>query len=357
MKTSFFDSGEKPFVDIPATGGRYKITKDGDIYDLLTKGIVEQHETVCLNIAGLNYFFNRWLLLTIAYHGCKIPPSKWAQLSVGYLDGNRNNRDIYNLELVYPQHGLPLDEHYFYIPGFTDYGIDIHGSVFSLKTHKLLSPYRDKAGYVMYGLTPDIGRRVIVSRHRLLCVVFKHPNSDVTFLDVNHINGSKGDDRLDNLEWVTRRENNLHAARIGLKTDVTPILVRDCITGEIVKYFSVNEASRQLGIPRTTILLRLKSDGALEYAGRQFKYADSTSSWGGHLRCRPGLSKSVKVVDTVTGEVKNFASLSQAATYTGIHLAVISSKLKTVDSFIFRNFNITTYRHSPTVEPTAVVPL
>lgn len=357
MKTRYFDTDEKPFVILPATFDRYMITKDGDIYDLNTKMVLEQHENVCLNVAGLKFVFNRWLLLAISYHGCKVPLSKWSELSVNYLDGNSSNRDIYNLELVYPNNGLPLDDRYFYIPGFTDYGIDIHGCIFSLKTMKTLSCYRDKAGYVMYGLTPDIGKRVIVSRHRLLCVVFKHPRVDVTDLDVNHKNGIKGDDELDNLEWASRRENNLHAVRIGLKADASPIIVRDCITGVIENFFSVNEASRQLGIPRTTLLLRLKSDGALEYAGRQFKYADSTSGWGQPLRCRPGLSKCVTVVNADNGEEKTFPSLSQAAEYMGIHFATISCKLKTVDSFVFRNFIITTYRHSPTAEPTTVVPL
>ena len=49
--------------------------------------------------------------------------------------------------------------------------------------------------------------------HRLLMETF-HGHLK---LDVNHINGIKTDNRLENLEYVTRSENLKHAYRLGLK--------------------------------------------------------------------------------------------------------------------------------------------
>lgn len=51
--------------------------------------------------------------------------------------------------------------------------------------------------------------------HRLVLMAFK-PVENMDNLEVNHIDGDKKNNRLDNLEWCTSSENQRHAFSIGL---------------------------------------------------------------------------------------------------------------------------------------------
>jgi len=73
----------------------------------------------------------------------------------------------------------------------------------------------DKCGYRQVALSEN-GITKQKSVHRLILETF-NPIPNMENFQVNHINGNKLDNRLENLEWCTRSENLLHAYANGLE--------------------------------------------------------------------------------------------------------------------------------------------
>lgn len=99
-----------------------------------------------------------------------------------------------------------------HLKDYPDYGIDVEGNVYSFKYKrtKKLSPGWKKRdhGYRCVSLTHKNGSRKNFLVHRLVAIAFI-PTEDIT-LEVNHINRNSSDNRLENLEWMSRTENMKH---------------------------------------------------------------------------------------------------------------------------------------------------
>ena len=83
---------------------------------------------------------------------------------------------------------------------------------------KVLKPYLNNKGYELIQLYSDNGRDT-KAVHRLVLETFK-PHVNMIDLQVNHIDGDKLNNHLTNLEWVTGRDNILHAYDTGLITNI-----------------------------------------------------------------------------------------------------------------------------------------
>lgn len=120
-----------------------------------------------------------------------------------------------------------------------------------------------KPGYLAVMLYKD-NRAKNCYVHRLVAEAFiPNPNNKKT---VNHKSGDKYDNRTENLEWATYRENNAHAFNTGLndsthrrnRKDNIAILQYDSDMNLIGMYPSMREAERQTGIDCAAISLGVK---------------------------------------------------------------------------------------------------
>ena len=95
------------------------------------------------------------------------------------------------------------------------YMITSCGRVLNLANNTYLTPIENPNGYLKVGLATGDGNHVQELLHRL---VAKHyiPNP-YDYLEVNHINGDKTDNRVENLEWCSSKQNINHALQHGLR--------------------------------------------------------------------------------------------------------------------------------------------
>lgn len=73
----------------------------------------------------------------------------------------------------------------------------------------------DKLGYLVFGYVEN-GKRKQEHVHQCVAKLFLKKKGPKKGLEVNHIDGNKHNNKLSNLEWVTRSENTKHAHKLGL---------------------------------------------------------------------------------------------------------------------------------------------
>lgn len=93
------------------------------------------------------------------------------------------------------------------------YDINEYGEIKNHITNRILKPKKNHRGYLYYGVSIK-GKYKDIIIHRAVAETFiPNPNN---LPQVNHKDGNKLNNCVDNLEWVTAKENMIHATKMGL---------------------------------------------------------------------------------------------------------------------------------------------
>jgi hypothetical protein len=97
---------------------------------------------------------------------------------------------------------------------FPNYRVNVYGQIRSLRRNKILKPVKVKsAGYYEVGLTNEFATKDLYSSqircliHKLVAHTFIPNENFNKYSQVNHIDGNRLHNYVDNLEWVTPSEN------------------------------------------------------------------------------------------------------------------------------------------------------
>lgn len=92
------------------------------------------------------------------------------------------------------------------IKGYQDYQISTKGRIWNAKKQRFVATFRNNNGYVQVPMYANNGKRKKELVHRLVAIAFIDNLENKP--EVNHINHIRDDNNVENLEWVTKSENN-----------------------------------------------------------------------------------------------------------------------------------------------------
>lgn len=238
------------------------------------------------------------------------------------------------------------------IPGFDGYTASYEGDIYSWKKGRpyKLAHFISGNGYRNVPLVPSKGNRGINRGIHTFTAKAWLPNPN-NYPIVNHKDANKENNRVDNLEWVTHRENVLHARRNGLGVKGRKVYQLDIsfgYPGTIINEFkSIKEAAKKTGINNRTISQVCTAKSGVRTDG----YRAGRKTAGGFGWCYKedfgnltesvhGCSRTVEQY-TIEGKfIKSYSSLKEAAKAVGKSHSNISNvctgKQKTCGGFIWK---------------------
>lgn len=159
-----------------------------------------------------------------------------------------------------------------------NYAISNFGNVMNVNTKKILTPQnKEYLTVTLHNVSNKRGKkgyRKNYKIHRLVAKYFIENPDNKPY--VNHKDGNKHNNHVDNLEWVTAQENTVHAYKNKLISNQRPIKATKLDNPEITEVFeSLSECARFFNCNKSYIHRALnKTYKRNTYKGYKFEYIE-----------------------------------------------------------------------------------
>ena len=145
----------------------------------------------------------------------------------------------------------------------SNFYISSNGRIYNKRTKRIIGKKpKDSSKYIRVNLYKN-GKNNYFQLHRLVAEAFIPNPENKPF--INHINGIKTDNRVENLEWCTKSENAIHAFKTGLEkpkigeenpcsklTERDVIYIRENYVRNS-RVFGTNALAKKFGVSNTAI--------------------------------------------------------------------------------------------------------
>ena len=195
----------------------------------------------------------------------------------------------------------------------TDYFITEEGKCWSNKTNGFLKGQKSNSGYLNYNLTLPSGKKKRMYAHRLVAQYFI-PNPD-NLNEVNHKDGNKDNNNVNNLEWTTSSDNQRHALNLELRK-YPHVYCFDKNGNLLYEFKNIAEAATRTGVCRSMIQQETQKEQKSLTGG----YYWSLDSELKNIVNYPNVGISKEVQCFLNGKFyKTFPSANAAARWLGVN--------------------------------------
>lgn len=125
------------------------------------------------------------------------------------------------------------------------YKVSNDGRVWSEYIQDFMKPYFSKGGYLRVKVNfGDRNKKFMV--HRLVAMAFIENKNPEVFTQVDHIDCNRTNNNVENLRWVTPKENTQHSLKLGNR-DWYKYRFINSNTGEVLEFSNAAKACKYFG--------------------------------------------------------------------------------------------------------------